>query len=212
MKEGKGILLDVVKPRVNGVFIFMFTGIITETGTVVVRTQSGISISTNNRVLRRLKRGGSIAVDGACLTIVAKGKGSFSADILGETLQRTMLGSLSRGALVNLELPATLTSFLSGHIVQGHIDGVGKLISVVGKKNGRILKFSIPRALSKYVVQKGSIAVNGVALTVVNATMNHFTVHIIPHTWQSTSFQTKKIGARVNIEVDVLAKYVEKFV
>ncbi|MBI2611090.1 riboflavin synthase [Candidatus Kaiserbacteria bacterium] len=189
---------------------FMFTGIITEMGTVATRTRSGISISTNKRFLRRLKRGDSIGIDGACLTVVAKNGSSFSADIMPETAHRTTLPDLPRGAYVNLELPATPISFLSGHIVQGHIDGVGKLVSVVRKGNSRMLKFSIPRTLSKYVVEKGSIAVNGVALTVVKAGRKYVTVGIIPHTWESTSFRTVKVGDKANIEVDVLAKYIEK--
>ncbi|MBI4079913.1 riboflavin synthase [Candidatus Kaiserbacteria bacterium] len=188
----------------------MFTGIITETGEVAARTRSSISIHAKNSVLRNLKRGGSITVEGACLTVVAKGKGSFSADIMPETARRTTLGGLKGGAHVNLELPATPASFLSGHIVQGHVDGVGKLVGVARKGNSHVLKFSIPRALSKYIVEKGSIAVNGVALTVVEAGKNYFTVGIIPHTRENTSFRTLKVGARANIEVDVLAKYVEK--
>jgi len=190
----------------------MFTGIITQRGTVIARTRLGVSIGANERFLRRLKCGDSVAIDGACLTIVGKGGNSFSADIMQETARRTTLGDLKRGTRVNIELPVTPTSFLSGHFVQGHVDGTGTLVSVARKGSSRILKFSVPHALSKYIVEKGSIAVNGVALTVIDAGKNYFTVGIIPHTRDSTSFRSMKVGARANIEVDVLAKYLEKLV
>ncbi len=185
----------------------MFTGIITETG-IVERGAPRFSVRADSSLLRKLKRGDSIAVDGACLTVVGKTKRALSADLMPETTRRTTLGRIPRGVLVNLELPATPASFLSGHIVQGHVDEVGSLVSVVRKGHGHLLKFSIARELSKYIVEKGSIAVNGVSLTVVEAGENYFTVGIIPYTWDNTTFRTMKVGDRANIEADVLAKYV----
>lgn len=190
----------------------MFTGIITETGVVTTRTRSRISLRTSQRFIRKLTRGASVAVDGACLTVVGKKARVFSADIMPETVGRTTLGHLSRGVCVNLELPASPTSFLSGHVVEGHIDGIGTLTKIAQKGNSRMLTFSIPRTLSKYVVEKGSITVNGVALTVIESGKNHFTVGIIPHTRKATNLSALKRGDKINIEVDVLAKYVEKFV
>lgn len=188
----------------------MFTGIITETGVVESRTRSGISIRATAPFLRKLSRGSSVAVEGACLTVVGKTKHAFSADIMPETAERTTLGTLSRGVLINLELPSTPMTFLSGHIVQGHIDDVAVVKSIAKKGNSRILTLSIPRALSRYIVEKGSIAVNGVSLAVIKALQGRFSVGIIPHTWEKTSLRELKIGKRVNVEVDIIAKYAEK--
>ena len=209
MKEGD-IHSDVMKaPQERG---FMFTGIITETGVVETCSPSRIFVRAQSPFLRRLSRGVSVAVDGAWLTVVGKTRRVFSADLMPETTLRTTLGGLASGSLVNLELPATPTTFLSGHIVQGHVDELAILVGLTRKAHSRVLKLSVHPALSKYIVEKGSIAVNGAALTVIETGKNYFTVGIIPHTWESTSFRTMKVGARANIEVDVLAKYVEKLI
>ena len=131
---------------------------------------------------------------------------------MSETFERTNFGALKNGNLVNLELPATPKSFLSGHIVQGHVDGIGAVKKVKKDENQVTLSISIPRQLSRYIVAKGSIAVNGVSLTVIDAKPGSFSVGIIPHTWKSTMFRTLKPKAEVNIETDVLAKYIEKFI
>lgn len=190
----------------------MFTGIITETGVVSSRAPARISIRASRNFVRALARGASVALDGACLTVVAKGKNSFSADIMPETARRTTLSDLRRGTSVNLELPATPASFLSGHIVQGHVDGVGTVEEIRKDGSDRILKIAIPRNLARYVVSKGSIALNGISLTVIQAGRGYFTVGIIPHTWNTTNLCTVMRGNAVNVEVDVLAKYVEKLV
>lgn len=137
-------------------------------------------------------------------------KENISVDVMEETMKKTTLGTLKPHDLVNLELPVTVQSLFSGHIVQGHIDGTAKLADIIKKKNSHTLKFLIPSPLSKYIVPKGSIAVNGIALTVIEAGKGFFTVGIIPFTWYHTMLHKVKIGDLVNLEVDVLAKYVEK--
>ena len=152
----------------------------------------------------------SIAIDGVCLTVKKKNNCAIYVDIIPETLKKTALGKLEPKALVNLELPVTTKTFFSGHLVQGHIDGVARLKSVIKEGNSYILKFLIPHTLSKYVVKKGSIAVNGISLTVIEAGKNYFTIGIIPYTWDNTMLHTLNLGDFVNIEVDILAKYLEK--
>lgn len=192
--------------------IGMFTGIITETGTVVVRTGSKVSIRASNRLIGKLKRGISVSVDGACLTVVGKKARVFSADIMPETMRRTRLDGMRPDALVNLELPATPAALLSGHFVQGHVDGVGTIKEIQKAGSERILTIAIPRNLTRYVVSKGSIAVNGISLTVIEIRKDYFAVGIIPHTWKTTNLSGLMRGDKVNLEVDVLAKYVEEFV
>jgi len=198
---------------VTGFFVVrMFTGIITETGTVASVSRSNIAIRVSTPFVRKLRRGTSVAVDGACLTVVAKDARSFTADIMPETQKRTALGALRRHDTVNLELPATPSSFLSGHIVQGHVDGTGVLEKIRKEGTSHILSFSVPRSLARSVIEKGSIALNGISLTVINASVSGFTVGIIPHTWKTTALHKLKRGGRVNVETDILAKYVEKII
>ena len=190
----------------------MFTGIITDTGIVSKASHTRLSVSARPALVKALTRGASIAVDGACLTVVAKGKNSFSADIMGETMQRTNLGYLKAGHGVNLELPATAASFLSGHIVQGHVDGVGTVERIQKKSADRVLAIGIAPALTRYIVPKGSVTINGISLTVIGGGKKNFSVGVIPHTWSATMLRDLAAGARVNIEVDVLAKYIEKVI
>lgn len=189
----------------------MFTGIITHIGRLDKKHDAVFTFHANRTFCKKLKHGDSVAVNGTCLTIVLKpSNDSFAVETMPETQKRTMLGSLKPNDPVNLELPMTAHTLLSGHLVQGHIDGTAKLQDIVQKGSSHILKFSIPNSLSKYIVEKGSIAVNGISLTVVEATKNYFTVGIIPHTWRKTMLFTIKVGDFVNIEVDIVAKYVEK--
>lgn len=188
----------------------MFTGIITHTGTVAKKTQTAISIHAGRDILRVLKKGGSIAINGACLTVTAKRANSFSVDVMPETFTRTNFSSLTAKSVVNLELPATPQTLLSGHIVEGHVDGVGTVNDIKKVKNQFTLSISVPKKISRYIVSKGSVAVNGVSLTVMDSRPGIFSVGIIPNTWESTTFHTLKTKSRVNIEIDVLAKYVEK--
>jgi riboflavin synthase len=188
----------------------MFTGIITHLGTVTEKTSTDLTIATNPQLLKELTDGTSIAVDGICLTVVKRDKTSFKINFIPETEKKTTIQYLATGDKVNLELPATANSLLSGHIVQGHVDGVGKIISIVKKGNSYLLAISLAKTLNKYLVEKGSISVNGISLTVISVTHDEFTIGIIPHTWEHTMLHTAKVGDYVNLEVDILAKYIEK--
>jgi len=188
----------------------MFTGIVTNLGEVVNESENKLIIKTDRTLISKLSKGVSIAVDGICLTVVNLMKNNFSIDFMPETEEKTNIKYLKISDLVNLELPATVETFLSGHVVQGHVDGISKLKTITKEGNSYILKFSIPKDLSKYIVEKGSIAVNGISLTVIDIGDKFFTVGIIPHTWDKTMLQTIKLGDYVNVEVDILAKYVEK--
>ena len=186
----------------------MFTGIITNLGEILKKTDKDLRIKAETKLLKKLEKGMSIAINGICLTVVRIKKEYFEVDFIPETDNRTNIKYLDEGSLVNLELPATAFSFLSGHILQGHIDGISKLMSIKKKGNSYTLKFAVSSALFKYIVEKGSIAVNGISLTVTRVQNNYFTVAIIPFTWKKTMLRTLKIGDFVNIEVDILAKYI----
>lgn len=193
----------------------MFTGLITETGRVAgVRRNGGKTRITIGaaQTASELKLGDSVAVSGVCLTAVACDRRQFSADLAQETLERTSLGRLKKGSSVNLELPARAQDRLGGHVVQGHVDGVGKLLALETIKGGedRRLKLSIPARMERYVVPQGSITVEGISLTVAKMTGATLEIAIIPHTYKATNLHTLKPGSPLNIEVDVLAKYAER--
>jgi len=200
----------------------MFTGIIEELGTVAAIERSGPSggarlvIRATDAVQDgqfgpKLQEGESIAVNGVCLTARAITADSFSADLSPETLERSSLGQLQTGSRVNLERAMTPTTRFGGHIVQGHVDGVGKLMALDPLSDGNYwLIVEIPPELERYVVWKGSIALNGISLTVASLEGNCLGVAIIPHTYQNTILRDMKPGEPINIECDVLAKYVEK--
>ncbi len=190
----------------------MFTGIITHTGVVSAIDRSKIAIQAGRAILHAVELGASMSVDGVCLTVVSKNKDIFTAHMMPETMKRTILSTLHMGMKVNLELPATPSSFLSGHLVEGHVDGVGTVEKISVRGHDRVLSIALLPSLSRYVVKKGAVAVNGISLTVIESRRAQFTVGIIPHTWKNTMLYTLSIGDRVNIEVDVLAKYIEKFV
>lgn len=193
----------------------MFTGLIIESGEVAsVRTRNGktrITIDARN-VPAELKTGDSVAVSGVCLTALDIGRKQFSADLAEETLQRTSLGNLRKGSVVNLELPARAQDRLGGHVVQGHVDGVGKLLSVEKIKGGEDwrMRFELPSGLERYVVPQGSITVEGISLTVAKIEGRTVEIAVIPHTYKVTNLRELKSGSPLNIEVDVLAKYAEK--
>jgi len=182
----------------------MFTGIVEEMGNVAAFEDARLRIAAQ-LVLEDVHLGDSIAVNGCCLTLVAQGDGWWEADVSDETLARTSLRGITVGSPLNLERSVRLADRLGGHLVQGHVDGVGEVLQPVPD-----LQVRIPIGLMKYVVEKGSITVDGVSLTVVAPTADTFTVAIIPHTSEVTTLGTKRRGDRVNIEVDVLAKYVER--
>lgn len=188
----------------------MFTGIVTNFGKIIAKSKGKLRIQAEKGLIKKLTPGTSIAVDGICLTVVGSSGDELEIDYIPETENKTNIKYLDAGDLVNLELPSTGSSFLSGHIVLGHIDGVAKLSKIESKGNSRILTLSIPKHMGKYILKKGSIALNGISLTVIDTGDNFFTVGIIPYTWEKTMLHTIKLGDYVNIEVDILAKYVEK--
>lgn len=191
----------------------MFTGIIEELGKIekLLRKGEGAIIAVRAPLVApQLSIGESIAVNGACLTVVAIERPTFQADVMSETLNKTNLGKLKAGDMVNLERALRLGERLSGHLVSGHIDGLGRIISKQRKANAIGLKVEVPSSLARYIVSKGSIAVDGVSLTVADVADSLFTVSIIPHTAELTTLGEKSAGSEVNIEVDILGKYVEK--
>jgi len=187
----------------------MFTGIIEELGTAVAwGTRLTVRCAT---VLEDAREGCSISVNGVCLTALDLTPDSFSADLAPETLARTNLGDLRVGSRVNLERPVTPVTRLSGHIVQGHVDGTGELVALDELRDGNWwLKVRIPPALDRYLVHKGSIAIDGISLTIATLEGDLLGVTIIPHTYACTTLGSRSVGDRVNLEVDVLAKHVEK--
>ncbi|HYZ86784.1 MAG TPA: riboflavin synthase [Bryobacteraceae bacterium] len=194
----------------------MFTGIIEEVGTVasIESAASGARIRVDcETVLSDATLGSSIAVNGVCLTAVELASTSFSADLAPETLKRTNLGALKLGSLVNLERPMSPSGRLSGHIVQGHVDGTGQLLSLdQAAPDAWWLRIAIPRELDRYVVFKGSICIDGISLTVAAVEDLVVSVAIIPHTYTHTALRDRKPGDAVNLETDIIAKYVEKMI
>ena len=192
----------------------MFTGIIQAVGKVEALTPQGgdlrISIDTGSLPMESVKLGDSISVSGCCLTVIAKRDQAFDADASKETLSLTTLGGLKSGSPVNLETALTLGTPLGGHLVSGHVDGLGLVKS--RREEARSVRFDIelPQDLKRYVVHKGSICVDGVSLTVNALRDNVFDVNIIPHTMSHTIFGQYRVGSRVNLEVDVVARYVER--
>jgi riboflavin synthase len=182
----------------------MFTGIVEELGHVIALEGDRIRIGART-VLDGARIGDSTSVNGCCLTVVALGDGWWEADVTDETLDRTNLGDLRPGDPVNLERPVRLEDRLGGHLVQGHVDGVGTIVEAAPD-----LRVTAPDGLLRYLVEKGSITVDGISLTVVQPTSDGFTVAVIPHTAAVTTLGTKGVGGRVNLEVDVVAKYVER--
>ena len=189
----------------------MFTGIVSAVAKVVVADANRLGID-HAWVARRLKIGGSVAVNGCCLTVVKKSGPVFFADVVPETLRRTNLGSLAVGAEVNLELPLGATSLLDGHLVQGHVDATATVRTVERASSGREITVELPAAVSRFVAAKGSIAVDGVSLTVaaVDKPAGTFRVALIPHTLEVTIAGGYKRGSIVNLEADVVARYVAR--
>jgi len=193
----------------------MFTGIVNNVGTVKDLARRGedalLAINTSMG-LDDVRVGDSIAVSGACLTVVSVAKDSFSADVSAETLAKTILKELKTGATVNLEKALTLNTPLGGHFVLGHVDCVGDIREKKERSNSIIFGVEVGEETSRYIVQKGSIALDGISLTVNQYENNRFYVNIIPHTARETTLGFKKTGDRVNVETDILGKYVERFV
>jgi len=191
----------------------MFTGIIEEIGIVKTFSLSGKNaqiVVECKKILEDVKIGDSIAINGVCQTVTSFSTNSFTAEISSETLSVTTLSKLRNGEKVNLERALTLSSRLGGHMVSGHVDGLAKIKSIQKLAEFYNIKFEVPRDLTKYIAKKGSVTLNGISLTVADIVSNEFSVAIIPHTFENTSLSILKSGDFVNIEVDILAKYVEK--
>jgi riboflavin synthase len=192
----------------------VFTGLVADLGTVtgVEETADGVRLAVRSGLAGELREGDSVAVNGVCLTATAVDGDGFSADVMHETLRRSSLAGAARGAAVNLELPLRAADRLGGHVVQGHVDGLGTVREVREDGFARLVTVAAPPELLRYVVEKGSIAVDGVSLTVVEAGEDAFSVSLIPETLERTNLGAAAPGTPVNLEVDVLAKYVEKLV
>lgn len=190
----------------------MFTGLVTEMGSVenLAQQEESYHLTVKAAVAADLEIGDSVAVNGACLTVVAKGDGSFTADVMPETVRHTNIGGLNTGDKVNLELTLKIMDGLDGHIVTGHVEGTG---TISGRKHdgiATVVTISTGPELLKYIVERGSIAVDGISLTVTRVTEAGFSVSLIPHTSRETTLGFKRVGDKVNLETDILAKYVEK--
>jgi riboflavin synthase len=191
----------------------VFTGLVEERGTIVSLEELSDAVRltvSGPLVTSDAKHGDSIAVNGVCLTVVGEREGAFTADVMRETLVRSSLGSLSPGDFVNLERAARLDARIGGHLVQGHVDGTAQVAEISPSENWTLVRFTLPTHLARYVVEKGSITVDGVSLTVVEAADDSFTVSLIPETLSATTLGSRAVGDLVNLEVDAIAKYVER--
>ena len=189
----------------------MFTGIVEETGSVARLEPRRLTVKAE-KVLEGLKPGDSISINGTCLTVVELGPQTFSADLAPETLRRTSLGSLAEGGVVNLERAVALGDRMGGHIVQGHVDGTGRITSIRPEEDCVIIRVRAPKRLMPYIVEKGFVAVDGISLTVVKRGSSSFTLSVIPYTRRYTNLTVKAVGDRVNLEADIVAKYVESLI
>ena len=192
----------------------MFTGLVADLGTVerVDATPDGVRLAVRTALAGDIAEGDSVSVNGVCLTATAIDQGAFAADVMHETLRRSSLGEVGEGTPVNLELPLRPADRLGGHVVQGHVDGLGTVRGTREDGFARIVEIDAPPELLRYVVEKGSIAVDGVSLTVASVTDDAFAVSLIPETLERTNLGAAAPGQPVNLEVDVLAKYVEKLI
>jgi riboflavin synthase len=192
----------------------VFTGLVADLGmvTAVDVTEDGVRLAVQTALAAELSEGDSVSVNGVCLTATAISDGHFAADVMHESLRRSALAEIAAGSTVNLELPLRASDRLGGHVVQGHVDGVGVVRELREDGFSRVVTIEAPPALLRYVVEKGSIAVDGVSLTVAAIGDDWFAVALIPETLERTTLGTAAVGRPVNLEVDVLAKYVEKLV
>jgi riboflavin synthase len=188
----------------------VFTGIVEEVGKVISARPGNLAIAAGH-VLRGMEEGVSLAVNGVCLTVTSFDQNSFSVDVMPETLNRTNLGLLRAGDGVNLERPLPLGGRLGGHLVQGHVDATGRVILVTQSGESMLIGFEAPPQLMPYIVEKGFIAIDGVSLTIVTKNTNSFQVSVVDYTRQHTIFGSRRVGDVVNLEVDIIAKYVEQF-
>jgi riboflavin synthase len=187
----------------------VFTGIVEEVGRVISARPENLSIAAGH-VLQGMEEGASVAVNGVCLTVTNFDQNSFSVDVMPETLNRTNLGLLRVGDGVNLERPLPLGGRLGGHLVQGHVDDTGKVTSVTRGGEAMMVRFEAPPQLMPYIVEKGFIAIDGVSLTIVSKNTSSFQVSVVDYTREHTTLCSRRVGDLVNLEVDIIAKYVEK--
>jgi len=195
----------------------MFTGVIDDIGDFVKAVGTRYTFSLPDGYLQKLEKGGSLGVNGVCLTLVSldNGRGRVSVDVSAETRDRTNIGNLQPGDRVNLELPleaSGLRGRLDGHIVQGHVDTIGKIGEIRRERENHLFRIATSRKFEKYLVEKGAVAVDGISLTPYRVAGGSFTVSVIPHSYESTTLQFKRSGGEVNIEFDILAKYIRNSV
>jgi len=188
----------------------VFTGIVEEVGRVISARPGSLAIAAGN-VLEGIEKGASIAVNGVCLTVTSFDNKSFSVDVMPETSNRTNLGLLKTGDGVNLERALSLGERLGGHLVQGHVDATGRVISVTRSGESTLIRFEAPPQLMPYIVEKGFIAIDGVSLTVISRNTSSFQVSVVDYTRQNTILGIRRVGDVVNLEADIIAKYVEQF-
>lgn len=190
----------------------MFTGIITDVGEVIGLEQQGdlrVRVKTSYET-NGIDLGASVCCSGVCLTVVEKKAGLLGFDVSGETLSRTNLGGWAEGSKINMERSLRVGDELGGHIITGHIDGVGEIISIVEDGGSKVFKFSYPDGLAKFIAEKGSVAINGTSLTVNGVADDGFDVNLVPHTQEMTIFGHASVGDKVNVEIDVLARYLDR--
>lgn len=192
----------------------MFTGLIEDVGKIKslrVHNRAAVLTVETKLPLRTMPLGASIAVNGACLTVVRKSRGAFTVDVSPETLKRTSLEPLRAGSLINLERPMRMQDRLGGHLVTGHVDGIGAIASIEQKGEFTFFAFRVPERLGRLLVSKGSVAVDGISLTVNECSRRGFSVAIIPFTLQHTNLRARRVGDKVNLETDLIGKYVQSF-
>ena len=191
----------------------MFTGIVEEIGKIEKSSPiaGGFEIKIKaKKVLEDIKVNDSICIDGVCLTVTKADEKYFWVDAVGATLDKTTFNQIQPNTLVNLERSVKLSDRLGGHLVQGHVNGIGKLTEIKKLGDNYLLKIRIPENLESYLIKEGSITINGISLTIADLNKNEISISIIPHTWQNTNLKTKQVSDIVNVEIDILAKYVEK--
>lgn len=190
----------------------MFTGIIRQLGTVkkLEKIENKVLLVISSNLGKELQKGDSIAINGVCQTVIAVSQDSFTVELMPETIKLTSLGHLEKGRIVNLERSLRLGESLDGHLVFGHVDGLGELSKIDEDQNAKILTIKFPASLKKYFAHKGSVSLDGISLTVIHPTADQFQVSIVTHTWENTNLKELQVGAKLNLEVDMLARYTLK--